>query len=85
MAQQEDVARAAQSLVFTLKRLEQELNELGALLQDHGRSLYEIITLEDWVEIIGVLSSISNKSDSISKLCFEMHFQIRSSRRGSLS
>jgi hypothetical protein len=76
----EEIQRAAQSLILTLKRLEQELLELHSLIHDHGQSLYRSVTLEDWVDVIGVLSNLGEKSRATSKLCLEIHFQARSSR-----
>jgi hypothetical protein len=40
------------------------------------------MALEDWLDIIGVLSNLSARSGAISKLCLDIHFQSRSSMRG---
>jgi hypothetical protein len=85
MSTPEDITRAAQSLVFTLKRLEQELSELGSLMKDHGRSLYEVLALDDWIEIFGIFAKISKQAKSISKLCLKIHFLVKSSRLNPLS
>jgi hypothetical protein len=82
MNSEEDISKAAESLVSTLKRLHDELLALDALLQEQGRSLYDAMTLEDWLDIIGVLSNLSERSGAISRRCLEIHFQVRSSSRG---
>jgi hypothetical protein len=82
MNSEEEIARAAESLVSTLKRLHEELLGFDALLQERGRSIYDVMTLEDWLDIIGVLSNLGERSGAISKLCLEIHFQARSSLRG---
>jgi hypothetical protein len=82
MNSEEDISNAAESLVSTLKRLHEELLALDALLQERGRSLYNVMALEDWLDIIGVLSNLSARSGAISKLCLDIHFQARSSMRG---
>jgi hypothetical protein len=78
----EEISQAGESLVSTLKRLHEELLALDALLQEQGRSLYDVMALEDWLDIIGVLSNLSARSGAISKLCLDIHFQARSSMRG---
>ena len=82
MNSEEDISKAAESLVSTLKRLHEELLGFDALLQERGRSLYDVMTLEDWLDIIGVLSNLSERSGAIAKLCLGIHFQARSSARG---
>lgn len=82
MNSDEDVSNAAVSLVSTLKRLHEELLALDALMQERGPSLYNVMALEDWLDIIGVLSNLSARSGAISKLCLDIHFQARSSMRG---
>jgi hypothetical protein len=82
MNSEEDISEAAVSLVSTLKRLHEELLALDALVQERGRALYDAVALEDWLDIIGVLSNLSARSGAISKLCLDIHFQVRSSRRG---
>jgi hypothetical protein len=82
MNSEEDISEAAGSLVSTLKRLHEELLALDALVQEQGRALYDAVALEDWLDIIGVLSNLSARSGAISKLCLDIHFQVRSSRRG---
>jgi hypothetical protein len=82
MNSEEDISEAAVSLVSTLKRLHEELLALDALVQERGRPLYDAVALEDWLDIIGVLSNLSARSGAISKLCLDIHFQVRSSRRG---
>jgi|GEM_PF-4241027 hypothetical protein len=82
MNSEEDIAGAAESLVSTLKRLHEELLGFDALLQERGRSIYDVMALEDWLDIIGVLSNLGERSGAISKLCLEIHFQARSSLRG---
>ena len=75
MNSEEDISKAAESLVSTLKRLHEELLAFDTLLQERGRSLYDVMTLEDWLDIIGVLSNLSERSGAIAKLCLETHFQ----------
>jgi hypothetical protein len=82
MNSEEDISKAAESLVSTLKRLHEELLAFDSLLQERGRSIYDVMTLEDWLDIIGVLSNLGERSGAISKLCLEIHFQARSSLRG---
>src|SRR6266446_329873 len=82
MNSEEEIARAAESLVSTLKRLHEELLAFDSLLQGRGRSIYDVMTLEDWLDIIGVLSNLGERSGAIAKLCVEIHFQARSSLRG---
>jgi hypothetical protein len=82
MNSEEDIAKAAESLVSTLKRLHEELLAFDSLLQERGRSLYDVMALEDWLDIIGVLSNLSERSGAIAKLCLGIHFQVRSSTRG---
>jgi hypothetical protein len=82
MNSQEDITTAAESLISTLKRLHEELLALDALVQEQGRALYDAVTLEDWLDIIGVLSNLSARSGAISKVCLDIHFHVRSSRRG---
>jgi hypothetical protein len=82
MNSEEDILRAAGSLVSTLKRLHEELLALHALVQEDGESLYAAVTPEDWLDIIGVLANLSTRSGATSKLCLDIHFQVRSSRRG---
>jgi hypothetical protein len=82
MNSEEDISEAAVSLVSTLKRLHEELLALDALVQERGRALYDAVALEDWLDIIGVLSNLSARSGAISKPCLDIHFQVRSSRRG---
>jgi hypothetical protein len=82
MNSEEDISKAAESLVSTLKRLHEELLAFDTLLQERGRSLYDVMTLEDWLDIIGVLSNLSERSGAIAKLCLETHFQARASVRG---
>jgi len=82
MNSEEDISKAAESLVSTLKRLHEELLGFDALLQERGRSLYDVMPLEDWLDIIGVLSNLSERSGAIAKLCLGLHFQARSSVRG---
>jgi len=45
MNSEEDISRAAESLVSTLKRLHEELLGFDALLQERGRSLYDVMPL----------------------------------------
>src|SRR5216684_3252278 len=71
MNSEEEIARAAESLVSTLKRLHDELLGFDALLQERGRSIYDVMALEDWLDIIGVLSHLGERSGAISKLCLE--------------
>jgi hypothetical protein len=78
---EEEISKASESLVSTMKRLYDELLALDALLREQGRSLYDVLALEDWLDIIGVLSSLSERSGAIAKLCLEIHFQARSSMR----
>jgi hypothetical protein len=73
MNSDEDISKAAASLVSTLKRLHEELLELDELLQHQGRSLYEAMTVEDWLGIIGVLSNLSERSGVIARICVEIH------------
>jgi hypothetical protein len=73
MNSEEDISRAAASLASTFKRLHEELIGLDELLQDQGRSLYQAMTVEDWLEIIGVLSDLSERSGAIARLCLEIH------------
>jgi hypothetical protein len=82
MNSEEDISEASESLVSTLKRLHEELLALDALVQEQGRALYDAIALEDWLDIVGVLSNLSVRSGAISKLCLDIHFQVRASRRG---
>ena len=82
MNSEEDISKAAESLVSTLKRLHEELLAFDSLLQERGRSIYDVMTLEDWLDIIGVLSNLGERSGAISKLCLEIHFQVRSSLHG---
>lgn len=82
MNSEEDISKAAGSLVSTLKRLHEELLGFDALLRERGRSIYDVMTLEDWLDIIGVLSNLGERSGAISKLCLDIHFQTRSSLRG---
>jgi hypothetical protein len=79
---EEDISQAAESLVSTLKRLHGELLGLDDLVQEQGQSLYAAVTPEDWLDIIGVLANLSERSGAISKLCLDIHFQARSSMRG---
>src|SRR5258705_12066040 len=81
MNSEEDISRAAESLVSTLKRLHEELLGFDALLQERGRSLYDVMPLEDWLDIIGVLSNLSERSGAIAKLGLALDFQPRSSDR----
>jgi hypothetical protein len=73
MSSEEDISKAAESLVSTLKRLHEELLGLDDLLQDHGRSLHDAMTVEDWLEIIGVLSNLSERAGAISRACLQIH------------
>jgi hypothetical protein len=82
MNSEEDILQAAESLVSTLKRLHEEFLGLDEFVQEQGHSLYAAVTLEDWVDIIGVLANLSARSGAISKLCLDIHFQVRSSMRG---
>jgi hypothetical protein len=82
MNSEEDILQAAASLVSILKRLNEELLGLDELVQGQGQSLYAAVTLEDWLDIIGVLANLSARSGAISKLCLDIHFQVRSSMRG---
>jgi hypothetical protein len=82
MNSEEDIGTAAETLILTLKRLHEELLALDALVQEEGRALYNAVALEDWLDIIGVLSNLSARSGAISKLCLDIHFQVRSSMRG---
>ena len=82
MNSEEDITTAAESLISTLKRLHEELLATDALMQEQGRALYDALTLEEWLDIIGVLSNLSARSGAISKLCLDIHFQVRSSTRG---
>jgi len=49
MNSEEEIARAAESLVSTLKRLHEELLGFDALLQEQGRSIYDVMALEELV------------------------------------
>jgi hypothetical protein len=69
-------------LILTLKRLHEELLALDALVQEHGRALYDAVALEEWLDIIGVLSNLSARSGAISKMCLDIHFQVRLDRHG---
>lgn len=73
MNSEEDIATAADSLVLTMKRLHDELLGLDELLQDHGRSLYDVMTEEDWLEIIAVSSNLSERAGAISRVCLRIH------------
>jgi hypothetical protein len=53
--------------------LHEELLGLDELLQDQGRPLYQAMTVEDWFEIIGVLSNLSERSGAIARICLEIH------------
>jgi hypothetical protein len=82
MNSEEEISQAAERLVSTLKRLHEELLALDALVQEQGRSLYDALALEEWLDIIGVLANLSARSGAVSKMCLDIHFQTRSSRRG---
>jgi hypothetical protein len=81
MNSEEDITTAAQALILTLKRLHEELLGLDTLVHEEGRALYDAVALEEWLDITGVLSNLSARSGAISKLCLDIHFQVRSSRR----
>jgi hypothetical protein len=69
MNSEDDIWRTIGSLVLTLKRLEEELLEASSLLQEDPLLEYHLLTLEDRVRIIGLLSELSEWCQTISKVC----------------
>ena len=76
MNSEEDILEATESLVSTLRRLEEELLEAGLLLQEDPLLEYHLLTLEDRVRIIGLLSELSEWCQAISKVCLAIHSRI---------
>jgi hypothetical protein len=73
MNSEEGISKAAESLVSILKRLDEEMLGLDDLVRDHGQSLYDAMTEEDWLEIIGVLSNLSERAGVIARVCLQIH------------
>jgi hypothetical protein len=76
MKSEEDIWRALESLVSSLKCVEDELLEAGSLLRDDPLLEYHLLTLKDRVRIICLLSELSEWCRAISKVCLEIHSQI---------